>query len=215
MESMDSGKSGAAFQEEIERTARAERDSILDAARASASRKRRDAEHQIAELRNRRLQRARNEAERVTRRTLARIDLDIRRSRLRAREELVAEVLEGVRRKLAELRNHPEYGYLLCELAVEGVLGLGETEVVLEVAPADIESLREAHVEQIRRTVAGTIGKEVALTVAPNPEVKLGVIVRAGSGRAFYDNTFGARERRFREPLRKLIIERLARKEGR
>ncbi|MDD5555877.1 MAG: V-type ATP synthase subunit E family protein [bacterium] len=129
----------------------------------------------------------------------ARAEIDARRMELAAREELIAAVLEEVRRRIRALRAAPGWRDLLKALILEAARDLGEADVEIllpaeDRTVADAAFMRELEGEAARAGVAGSfrIGERAAAGTGP--------VARSADGRVEVNNTLEARlERSLRE----------------
>ena len=174
---------------------RAERD-----ARAATEAAERDAEAE----RTHRLDKARAEADRRRRLTLATVP--VQEGRLRAAR--IEEVLDGIREAARERligREGYDYREMLVRLAAEAVRAMeGRTFV-----PALAEDDRRDYGPDLAAAVRDRVGRDglqVSLSPEPAP-IEGGVIVRDGEGRQQWDNSLAARLARLWPQLRRRIAE--------
>jgi len=133
---------------------------------------------------------------------LAVAETDSRRAWLWSREQLVEEVLETARARLAEFPNVPDGTRILHALVAEGLQALPPGPVYVRVSAASTQRLDSAACETLGRG-------RWQLTITTEGAPPAGVVVESDDGRLRFDNSFEARLRRNREGLRRLILETL------
>ncbi len=135
-------------------------------------------------------------------------DLSLERKKivLKARGELVQEVLARVRRRLEQSRGTAEYRALLMGLVIEGTLALDRPEVAVSVSAADATLVDAAFLGEAGEAVATASGRPVKVTcVADLGDAEMGAIVRAADGSVLFDNTIGARMERMADELQLVV----------
>ena len=142
------------------------------------------------------------------RRLLSSVNLEVKRAKLRSREEVVSNVNEKVGEALGALRDGSSYADTLARLACEGVRALGGEQFIIFADRRDTALVEKDVVQNVKKTMAGegfTIGE---IEVQPLEHKSLGgVKVGAPGGRVVYDNTFEARIYRLRDEIRNVIFK--------
>ena len=118
-----------------------------------------------------------------------------------AREAWIGQVVEAGRRRLRDDAAGEPAGERIRRLALEGLARLPEGAVEVVVAPADAEALSG----EWARELAEAAGRESVRVV--EGEMDGGCVVRTRGGRASFDNTWAARERRFEAAWRAALAE--------
>jgi vacuolar-type H+-ATPase subunit E/Vma4 len=192
------------FIEEISKGATEEVDKIVSRAKRTADARldeaRKHAQAEVDEI----LGAAGARAERERRRIMSDLSLEMKKITLKARGELVEEVLEQVRARLERTRGTPEYRAMLKALTIEGILALDRDNVSVSVSAADAAMANKAFFDE----VAGECGRAVKISSAADlDETVMGAIVSAADGSVLFDNTIGARMERITDELQ-LIVSR-------
>lgn len=141
-------------------------------------------------------------------RLLSSVNLEVKRAKLRAREEIVSAVHEKVERSIADIRKAGDYAAVLTDLAAEAIRTLGGGSFFVSVNREDLELLEKKVFPALRELLKGE-GRAIS-KIEAKPLTKPssgGVQVGAPGGNVIYDNTFEARIYRLREDIRNIIFE--------
>ena len=157
--------------------------------------------------RQRRIDEARSEGERLRDITLASASVEARRIRLERIEGLLESIRADVREKLSGLRRDGNYGDIIVDLAASAINGMTGEDFTIRLPEED-------------RSVLGTdIGRQIAAK-AGRPEVNIkvsfepimqggGPVIEDASGAQVWDNRFPARLERLWPQFRRLIAEKV------
>ncbi|MBN1884172.1 MAG: hypothetical protein JW876_01450 [Candidatus Krumholzibacteriota bacterium] len=199
----------------IEEDGVAEIESILEKARRTAAEISEKAAAEGEAVAGKVLKDAREKAESNRRRLLSSVSLEVRRAQLKAREEIVAEILGRVEKRLGELRESGGYGRILAALVVEGVDALDGARFVVAVDRRDM-ALVESEVFPAVREAAAAGGRTIeSLDAKPLDTPSLGgARIGVPDGKVIFDNTFEARKYRFRDEIRRIIFEEVVASSG-
>lgn len=192
------------FCEKIIKDVEEGKESIIDRAQKSAELKIVSDRTEVAKIKEKILKDAREKAELIKKKIFSSLNLEKKKITLKTRKEIIEKVLEETRLKFEEFRNTSDYRNFLKNLVVEGVLGLGENEVVVAIGKQDLHFLQENTLKEITKHFAG-IGKSIKIEVSKRDNMGQGVIVEAKSGRSLFDNTISSRIRRLENELRVII----------
>ena len=183
-------------------------DEILERARLSAAEIVAKAEAEATKAGERIVRKAADKAELAKRRGLSSTSLEVKRIRLRAREEVVTAVMERVRAEIESSRKRSDYAAVFAGLVTEALRVLEGEEFVVSAAARDLALLESAVFPAVRermrkegRPVKSIEGKELSAPTAG------GVQIAVPGGRVIYDNTFEARTYRYRDDIRAIIFE--------
>ncbi len=194
----------APFVEEISKNAAEEVERILSRAKRTAESRLGTAREKANTEAEQILSAANARAELERRRIISDLSLEMKKITLKARGELVQEVLDQVRTRLERTRGTPEYRAMLKALVIEGVLALDRPDVSVSVSAADAAMANDAFFKE----VAAECGRPVTISSAADlDETVMGAIVRAADGSVLFDNTVGARMERITDELQ-LIVSR-------
>jgi len=198
------------FVDEISRSAAEETDKVLSRAKRTAETRLDEARKQVGTEVDQILAAAKARAETERRRILSDLSLETKKITLKARGELVEDVLGQVRARLERTRGTPEYRAMLKAFIVEGIRALDRSDVTVSVSAADAAMANGAFFDEVAREC----GRPVKITPAANLDEKaMGAVVRAGDGSVLFDNTIEARMDRLADELQ-LIVSREVFTEG-
>ena len=153
------------------------------------------------------LRKARTQAEIEKQRIIANARLEVRKKRLQVQEELIREVIEALRERLAELPEE-EYFPMLVDLTAKAVEELGSKNIVVRSNEKTL-GLISARLDEFMKALAEKLGKEVKVSLGEPVKTIGGVIVENPDGTVRVDNTFEARIERFESELRAEIAKAL------
>ena len=183
-------------------------DSILEKARSTAAAIIAKAENEAQKIGERILKEATEKGTVTKRRVLSSVSLEVRRIRLRAREEVVNAVMDVARLDVERGRNRDDYPRILAGLAAEALRALEGEEFVVYADGRDLALLESAVFPAVRelmkkdgRTVKRIEGKALPDSMAGG--VRVGIL----GGNVIFDNTFEARMYRYRDEIRAIIFE--------
>lgn len=154
------------------------------------------------------LKEAREKGEIARKRLLSSVNLEVKRAKLRAREEIVQAVHDRVGKALAGHLKSGDYASVLTGLVLEAVSALEGGSFIVRANAGDID-LVEGTVFPAVRKAAGEGGRSISKLEAKPFERPSsgGVQVGVPGGNVIYDNTFEARLYRLREEIRNIIFE--------
>ena len=183
-------------------------DTILERARLSAAEIVAKAEAEATTAGERIVREAGEKAELAKRRCLSSVGLEVKRIRLRSREEVVTAVMERVKSEIEGSRKRSDYAAVLTDLVAEALRALDGEAFVVSADARDVALLESAVFPAVRermrkegRPVKSVEGKELSGPTAG------GVQIGVPGGRVVYDNTFEARTYRYRDDIRAIIFK--------
>ena len=194
--------------EQIREDGAKEVDSILEKARRTAAEIIAKAEDEAKKVGERIVAEATDKGEIAKKRTLSSVNLEVRRIKLKTREEVVSAVMEKVRGEVEAGRSRNDYSRILATLVVEALRVLEGEEFIVRADRRDLGSLESAVFPAVRdmmktmgRNVKRVEGKALPGSTAGGAQVGV------PGGNVIYDNTFEARMYRFRDDIRAIIFE--------
>ncbi|NJE26226.1 V-type ATP synthase subunit E [Thermococcus sp. MV5] len=191
--------------EEINREAEQKIKYILEEAEHKADEIKKEAERRAKAKADWIIRKAQTQAELEKQRIIANARLEVRRKKLALQEELIKEVIDSIKERLASIPEE-EYLEVLKGLIVEGIQELGEEKVVLSSNERTL-SLIEEHLEEIKGIVKEKIGKDVEISLGDPLETLGGVIIQNSTKTIRIDNTFETRMERLQSELRAKIAK--------
>jgi vacuolar-type H+-ATPase subunit E/Vma4 len=182
--------------------------SILEKARRTASDILDDAEAKRNEAAEKIMRDARERGKIESRRLLSSVNIEVRRAKLRSREEVVSVIRKRVEEKLAGIRKSAEYPEILTRLVVEAIHGLEGKSFVVYVDKRDLAILEEQVFPRVKKTMEDESSPVSSLQARPLEKSSSGG-ARVGhpAGKVIYDNTFEARMFRYRDDIRMTIFD--------
>ena len=153
------------------------------------------------------LRKAKTQAEIERQRIIANAKLEVRKKKLAVQEELISQVIESLKERLANLPED-EYFPMLVELTVKAVEELGTDKVVVRSNERTLKLIVE-RLSEFREKLKEALGKDVEVTVGEPIQTIGGILVESSDGSVRVDNTFEARIERFESELRATIAKAL------
>lgn len=166
------------------------------------------AEEEARRLSAKLLKEAGEKGELERRRLLSSVNLEVRRTKLRAREEVVSVVREKVSEILKERRQRDDYAGILAGLITEAIGALDGEQFIVHVDRRDLDILRGRVFGAVRDAVKRSGRRIVHLEARVLDKPTLGgARVGVPGGKVIFDNTFEARMYRLRDEIRNIIFE--------
>ena len=180
--------------------------SILDKARRTIEEIKSKARKEGEEAAQRILKEAEARAQAIKKRTLSSVSLEVKREKLKIREELYREVMSELKVKLGNLRSSSEYPDVLKRLIVEAVKALGREKIVVYVDKRDLSVVEKDVLPAVKESLnsEGIDIKEIKVEEL-DKEILGGAMVAAADGNIIYDNTFESRMYRAENEIRNYI----------
>ncbi|MEM2122820.1 MAG: V-type ATP synthase subunit E family protein [Candidatus Bathyarchaeia archaeon] len=147
----------------------------------------------------------------MRRRILGSAMLEGRKMMLKAKNELVLNVLKAAEEKLRRIaegkeKGEMEYGEVLFHLLKEAVSGLGEDQAVVSANRRDLSHITR-NLDRLGDRLSRELGRRIKLVVADEPLNCIGgVIVKSMDGLKLYNNTLDGRLLKVREALKGRIL---------
>lgn len=185
-----------------------EADSILDKAERTAAEIIGKGEKERDEVVEDILSKARDKGELERRRLLSGVHIEMKRARLKIREEVISSIMEKVEKSLAEARERAEYRETLKGLVLEGISALGGKAFSIYVDSRDAALARKEVVPAVKAALSGETDNIEDIEVKELEKASLGgARIGVPGGKVIYDNTFEARMYRLRDDIRNIIFE--------
>ncbi len=150
------------------------------------------------------------EAER--RRELSGVQIEIKRAKLKIREDVINNVMENVKESLRKVRDKSDYPEILKDMIVEGIKALDGKSFLVMVDRADFSIMEKEVLPAVRDELKGEL-EDVRIRQLEEDSLG-GVKVGTPGGNVVYDNRFEARMYRLRDDIRNMIYEDIFRSEG-
>jgi len=144
----------------------------------------------------------------IRKRSLSTVTLETRRIIIKAREEVIAGVLEEVRIKGKNFRLQKEYSQWLKSIIIEGILNIAQTQIKLVASGLDSKLIKENFISEIKNEVKRTYNLDVDIETTFDKNIQdTGVYIKSRDERIIFQNTFLARMDRQMDQLRLLIFK--------
>lgn len=194
--------------EQIKGDGAKEIDSILEKAKSTAAAIIAKAEGEARSVGERILKDATEKGTIAKKRVLSSVNLEVRRIRLKAREEVVNAVMDAVRADVERGRKREDYPQILAALVAEALRVLEGEEFIVYADGRDLALLDSAVFPRVRELMKknGRSVKRIETKALPAPTAG-GVQVGVPGGNVIFDNTFEARMYRYRDEIRAIIFE--------
>jgi vacuolar-type H+-ATPase subunit E/Vma4 len=161
-----------------------------------------------AEISAKILKDAQGRGESARRRLLSSVSLEVKRAKLRAREEIIALIMEKVEKSIATFRDSEDYPAVLTAIVAEALRALSRGRFLVYVDSRDIELLKNRVFPEVLSILEKEGIKPVGMEAKPLEKESLGgARVSVLGGNVVFDNTFEARLYRLREEVRRIIFE--------
>jgi vacuolar-type H+-ATPase subunit E/Vma4 len=193
--------------EQIREDGAREVNSIIEKAKRTAAEIMTKAEGEAKKVGERIIEEAAEKGELAKKRMLSSVSLEVRRIKLKAREEVVTAVMEMVRGSIDAGRKRPDYAKVLGELTAEAIHVLKGEEFIVFADQRDIALLESAVLPAVKELMKnnGRAVKRIECRALPGATAG-GVQVGVPGGNVLYDNTFESRMYRFRDEIRAVIF---------
>jgi len=193
-----------------------ERRSILEKAAQTASEIIQKAEKNRDENSVKIMKEARDKGELARKRLLSSVKIEIKRARLKAREEVVSRVGAMIDEALGKARKDADYPAILTGLVLEAVRKLRGDSFIVHVDRRDIATLKEKVFPEVRKRMEAESRRIASLeAVELEKDSSGGARVGVPDGKVIFDNTFEARLYRMRDEIRNIIFREVFEPEGR
>ena len=132
--------------------------------------------------------------------------MEKKRLSLQAQERLMNRIEEEAMHRIEDSMNQPVYREYLKDWVAEGVLALGEAEILLKGSPRDLKLMDPSFLEEVQKEFFQNTGLKVSLSVSSDPpELVPGVLLESADGRVSFNNQLPARFRRMKTRIRQVI----------
>ena len=182
--------------------------SIVDKAKRTAAEIMAKAEDEAKRVGERILEEASGKGELAKKRTLSSVSLEVKRIRLRTREEVVTAVMNAAQGGIETGRKRPDYPKVLARLVAEAIRVLEGEEFIVYADKRDVGLLEPAVFPAVRDMMMGEgrVVKRIEGKALPGTTAG-GVQIGVPGGNVVVDNTFESRMYRFRDDIRAIIFE--------
>lgn len=194
--------------EQIREDGESEIASILEKARSTAAEIVGRAEVTRDQATEKIMRDAREKGETESRRLLSGVNIEVRRTKLKAREDVVGVITKKVQEELEGIRGSSDYPDILTRLVGEAIRGLDGKSFIVYVDRKDLGLLEEKVFPRVKEMMAAESSPVSSLQARPLEKSSAGgARVGQPGGKVIYDNTFEARLFRYRDDIRMAIFD--------
>lgn len=169
-----------------------------------------NARRKAEEIRQESRDKGEHQADVIRRKNSQNIEAEQRKRRLKAQEELFALALKKVRESLQNLIGQSEYSDVLRGWVVEGAVGLGQEDLLVNASAEERKLLTDQLLKQAEKKAEKETGRQVKISLSQEaPLQKQGVFLTASNGRLAFNNTIEARMQRYSTVIRKMIYRQI------
>ena len=184
---------------EVLQKAKEEADSLVQRAEKVRERRLERAKEELSQPQAEVLAQARLGAQREKEKLMTSAKLEAKMKVLRKKEELVNRVFQQAIQRLQDIRRSPDYPEIISRLIEEAVHALGDKELIVEYDSKDNSVFTQGFKDEL----ANRLNLNLHFQASEIPSG--GVIVR--SQHAVFDNSFQARLERWKPELREKVLE--------
>lgn len=196
--------------EGLEKNAQKEQEKILSAARKKASEQLEYAESKARSIIEEAKNRAAQEKEKVGKKVLSGLNIEIKRRHIRARDRLLSYVLDRVKQQMSSMIEKPGYREVLCGWIAEAMVGLGTDKATVNASPKEKKLLDSDLLEEAKKKAGQITGSSMEIELSQEaPLSRQGVVLTSADGRRAFNNQVDTRLLRYQSEVRKLIYHNL------
>ena len=194
----------------IEMGARTEADKLVADAERAVVQRQTAAEGQADRILQEAKQRAAEKVGRIERAAESAISVESRRVSLRVREQVVREMMDGVRSRIDESIGRSEYSDVLFGWIVEAAIGLNVGEASVSVSARERFLVDDGLLRRAEKEVKRLSDRSVSLTLSQETSsLEQGAILTAKGGRLAYNNQLRTRIERYDSEIRRIVYREL------
>jgi len=191
----------------IREDANREAEKIKDEAQIEANKILEDAKKEAEKRKNEILKKGEKEAEMIKNRIIAEAKLEVRKKMLMKREELIEKAVKKLKEDLIKLPEKEDYSTLLFKLIIEGIIAVGEEEIILDLNKRDYEMLNSKVIWAIESEMEKLFNKPVIVRKGNIVDIIGGCIVKNKDGSKICNNSLEAVFERNLENIKGKIAE--------
>ena len=191
----------------IREDANREAEKIKDEAQIEANKILEDAKKEAEKRKNEILKKGEKEAEMIKNRIIAEAKLEVRKKMLMKREELIEKAVKKLKEDLIKLPEKEDYSTLLFKLIIEGIIAVGEEEIILDLNKRDYETIDSKVIWAIESEMEKLLNKPVIVRKGNIVDIIGGCIVKNKDGSKVCNNSLEAVFERNLENIKGKIAE--------
>jgi V/A-type H+-transporting ATPase subunit E len=208
MESLENGKEE--LLSGIEAEILAEKQQIINDTQKQIAEKKIYAEKRIESILNDARTQGQEKAEITKRKIISSVELEVKRLKLKARGEVIKEIINRVEKKVESRMSEEGYRQFLTDWVTEAAVGLGANSAVINASPPERQLIDEPLISQVQEKVYCCTGNRVQLQLSQSEPLKdQGVVLVSSDGRTAFNNQVKTRIRRHERTIRNLLYNNL------
>lgn len=205
---MDNQQSAKLICQKIKDDAESQADSILRKAKQNAGLRIKLAKAEADKYLEQKKEEAKDKTVDIRKRSLSTVGLETRRIIAKAREEIIAEVLEEVKSRGENFRQQLEYPRWLKSIIIEGILNIAQNQVKVVASGLDSKIIEKDFIKDIKDELEKNHNLDVDIETVFDKNIRdTGVYIKSKDKRIIFRNTFLARMERQKNRLRLLIFK--------
>ena len=204
MESFENGKQE--LLSGIEADILAEKQQIIDDAEKQIAEKKKYSEKKIESILKDAEKQAQEKAEIVKRKITSSVGLEVKRRKLKVRDEVVKEIINRVEKKIESQMTSDDYRNFLIDWLTEAAIGLGAESASINASQQEKQFIDEQMISRVKEKVQAYNNKQVKLELSQSQPLKdQGVVVVSSDGRTAFNNQIKTRIMRKDRVIRNLL----------
>ncbi len=208
MESLENGKQELLLG--IEADIRAEKQQIIDDAEKQIADKKIYAAKKVESILNDARKQAQEKAEALKRKITSSVGLEIKRRRLKVRNEVFKEIINRVEKKIESQMAEESYRTFLTEWITEAAIGLGAESVTINASQQERQLIDQQLISDVKEKLQAQTDSQVELVLSQSQPLKdQGVVLVSADGRTAYNNQIKTRIMRTERTIRNLLNDNL------
>lgn len=208
MESLENGKQELLLG--IEADIRAEKQQILDDVEKQIAEKKLYTAKQIESILKEARKQAQEKAEVVKRKITSSVGLEVKRRRLKVRDEVIREIINRVEKKIEIQMADSSYRNFLIDWITEAAIGLGAESATINASQQERQLIDEQLISAVKEKLKARTNKEVELVLSQSQPLKdQGVVLVSADERTAFNNQIKTRIIRQERIARNLINDKL------
>jgi vacuolar-type H+-ATPase subunit E/Vma4 len=193
----------------IEKNARDEAEKIMKEAKAQADERKKYLDKQVESILREAEEKALARADAIKNRLLSGYEVEFKRKRLRARDTVLDEIHELVRKELRLLVENNNYREILLNWICEAMIGLGVQHAYVSTSVHEKRFLDKGLLSEAEKKVKAVSGISVKLELSKEPTAGQGVVLTAADGRTAFNNQVSVRLLRKQREITKMIYSKI------
>ena len=208
MESLENGKQELLLG--IETDILAEKQQIIDDAEKQVAEKKMYAAKKVESILNDARKQAQEKAEFLKRKITSSVGLEIKRRKLKVRNEVFKEIIDRVEKKIGTKIAEESYRTFMTKWIIEAAIGLGAESVTINASQQERQLIDQQLISDVKEKLQAQTASKVELVLSQSQPLKeQGVVLVSADGRTAYNNQIKTRIMRTERRIRNLLNDNL------